>query len=122
MKFLFIKQKIKMSDEEKTIVKTNLESFMKHKNLDFPFVDDLVDTFYTKESIDLMKRSTKNNLDIVSFHFFQSLFLFCVISCEKNNKLTKENVKNTMNDTLNNPEKRKTLLGLYSKSILLLEN
>ena len=103
--------------ENKILIKSISCSLSPELQKKFPFIDELVDSFYTREIIELIEKSTTNNLDIQSFHFFQSLFLYCFVYCQKTNILSKENVKNIIKETINNPEQRKKFLNAYTSSV-----
>jgi hypothetical protein len=91
----------------------------------YPFIDDLVDTFYKEHLNTFIDKSIESEGDKSVFLMFMMMY-FCIhLKLEKdNNDVKKDNIKILMSDIINDPEKRRLCLDLFESKFhnLFLQN
>lgn len=91
----------------------------------YPFIDDLVDTFYKEHLNTFIDKSIESEGDKSVFLMFIMMY-FCIhLKLEKdNNDVKKDNIKILMSDIINDPEKRRLCLDLFESKFhnLFLQN
>jgi hypothetical protein len=99
--------------EYDTLIKKN-DEIQKEIIKIYPFINDLVDTFYKEHLNTFIDKSIESEGDKSVFLMFVMMY-FCIhLKLEKeNNDVKKDNIKILMSDIINDPEKRRLCLELF---------
>ena len=77
----------------------------------YPFIDELVDTFYNKHCNELIEHAIESDSDKHIFMMFIMMYFGIHLSVEMDNTEDKKQyIKDIMNDMIKNTDKRKQLL------------
>ena len=82
----------------------------------YPFINDLVDVLFTTQINNLIDTRCSTIEDKRVFMMFLMTYFYsylCIPDCNKNNKI-KQNLKEFLNELINNPDKRLKCIELYT--------
>ena len=90
--------------ESKKTVKTSI----------YPFINEMVDTFYTEDCNSMIERAIDNDSDKSVFLMFIMMYFGIHLKLEKENDDFKKNkIKLLMTDLIRDPEKRKYCIEMF---------
>lgn len=80
----------------------------------YPFIDDMVNTLYTQESNDLIKRAIEGETDKSVFMMFIMMYFGIHLKLEtQNDEVKKQQIKLLLTDLIRDPEKRKYCIEMF---------
>jgi hypothetical protein len=98
---------VKTNDD--TDIKTNIKT-----DMIYPFIDEMVDTFYNDQSNSLIERAIESNEDKSIFMMYVMMYFGIHLKLEKeNDQLKKQQIKLLMTDLIRDPEKRKYCIEMF---------
>lgn len=80
----------------------------------YPFINELVDSFYTDDLNDLIEKSIESDFDKNTFLMFIMMYFGIHFKLSSENDLQKKcKIKTILSDIIRNPEKRKICIELF---------
>ena len=103
------------SDPETTIVTNRPHEHVNNSLSDiYPFINDLVDTFYTEKLNLLVQQSIEQEQDKSVFMMFVMMYFGIHLKLKsENDQDKKDQIKLLLNDLIKNPEKRKYCIEMF---------
>jgi hypothetical protein len=102
----------KLNDARKIISKSESNSF--EPTIIYPFIDEMVDTFYNDQSNALIERAIESRQDKSIFMMYVMMYFGIHLKLEReNDEIKKEQIKVLMTDLVRDPEKRKFCIELF---------
>ena len=91
--------------QNKTIIKQKI----------YPFINEMVDTFYNDDSNSLMEKVIDNNDDKSIFLMFVMMYYSIYLKLDnKNKKMKRDQIKILMNELIEDPEKRTFCIEMFA--------
>lgn len=101
-----------LPDTSKIVNKSDSHSF--EPTIIYPFIDEMVDTFYNDQSNALIERAIESNQDKSIFMMYVMMYFGIHLKLEKeNDEVKKEQIKVLMTDLIRDPEKRKFCIEIF---------
>lgn len=98
---------INISDVEKTILNTNVTKI-------YPFINEMVDTFYNENCNNLIDKSIETNDDKSTFLMFVMMYFAIHLKLENEDDETKKmQIKMIMTDLIRDQDKRRYCIGMF---------
>lgn len=81
----------------------------------YPFIDEMVDTFYNDDSNSLIEKVTETSNDKSIFLMFIMMYYSIYLKLDNKDKETKKTqIKILMNELIQNPEKRRFCIEMFA--------